>query len=138
MTRPTRNDMLMEIAGVVAKRSTCNRLAVGAVISRDARVLSMGYNGPAASLPHCEHINGQPCDAAVHAEANAVAFAARNGIATNETILYVTHSPCLKCSQLIVNAGIHVCVYQNAYRVTDGIDLLQSAGVQCVEYQEGM
>lgn len=129
MSRPSREDMLTEIAFVVAKRSTCNRLNVGAVIALEARVLSMGYNGPPSGIEHCQHENGEPCAQAVHAEANAIVFAARHGIPTQCTQLYVTHMPCLACAQLIINAGIVELFYSRPYRDQAGLDLLRSAGI---------
>lgn len=127
--RPDRHHMLMDIACVVAKRSTCNRLAVGAVIALDARVISMGYNGPPSGVNHCQHDNGHPCDAAVHAEANAIVFAARHGLSTQNTSLYVTHQPCLRCAQLIINSGIKIVWFQKLYRDQSGVELLESANV---------
>lgn len=128
--RPSRDEMLMEMAFVVAKRSTCNRLSVGAVIALDARVISMGYNGPPSGVDHCQHGNGHPCDAAVHAEANAIVFAARHGLPTENTSLYVTHQPCLRCAQLIINSGICLVLYRESYRLDEGIQLLVDAGVE--------
>lgn len=139
MMRPTRNDMLMEMAHATAKRSTCNRLNVGAVISRAGRVLSTGYNGPVAGLDHCNHrSNGQPCERAVHAETNAIAFAARHGVAIEGAILHVTHMPCLGCARLIVNSGLVTVVYQVPYRDLSGIELLSEAGIRSFPYFIGM
>lgn len=129
MNRPTRAEMLMEVASVVAKRSTCNRLAVGAVIALDARVISMGYNGPPSGISHCDHHNGSPCDAAVHAEANAIVFAARHGLSTQYTSLYVTHMPCPRCAQLIINSGITSVQWAIPYRDDSGVDLMLDAGI---------
>jgi dCMP deaminase len=131
-TRPTREQMLMDIASVVARRSTCNRLSVGAVIALDARVISMGYNGPPSGIDHCQHDNGAPCDDSVHAEANAIVFAARHGLSTNGTCLYVTHMPCLRCAQLIINSGITVVVYHHDYRDVSGVRLMLDAGLEVI------
>lgn len=128
----------MEIAAAVARRSTCNRLAVGAVIARDARVLSTGYNGPPAGMEHCAHSDPRwdesPCQLAVHAESNAIAFAARFGTPTNGTELYVTHSPCVQCAKLIINSGITRVWYAVEYREMTGIDLLEAASVETIQY----
>jgi dCMP deaminase len=121
--------MLMDIARVVAQRSTCNRLSVGAVIALDARVISMGYNGPPSGISHCNHDDGAPCDAAVHAEANAIVFAARHGLSTQNTSLYVTHMPCPRCAQLIINSGIRSIQWGIPYRDDSGIDLMIDAGI---------
>lgn len=141
--RPSRDDMLMEMAIVVSKRSTCNRLSVGAVVSRGGRVLSTGYNGPASGLPHCEHIEksgegGPTCEMAIHAEANALAWAARFGVATLYADLHVTHMPCLKCAQFIINAGISRVVYAIPYRLTSGVELLAEAHVKFEQYYGGV
>lgn len=141
--RPSRDDMLMEMALVVSKRSTCNRLSVGAVISRGGRVLSTGYNGPASGLPHCTHTEksgegGPTCEQAIHAEANAIAWAARHGVSTYLSDLYITHMPCLKCAQLIINAGIVHVVYAMPYRITDGVELLADANVHFERYSGGV
>lgn len=131
--RPSRLDTLLAVAETIAKRSTCNRLAVGAVVARDGRILTTGYNGPPAGMHHCEHDMSaeytETCSEAVHAEANAIAFAARYGMATEGCELYVTHAPCLPCAKLIVNAGIVKVVYAHGYRDRSGLILLRDAGV---------
>lgn len=127
-----RNQMLAEIAAVVSLRSTCSRLNVGAVLSREGRVISLGYNGAPAGVDHCDHTNDRPgdgCAKAVHAEANAIAFAARYGVATDRSVLHVTHMPCRKCAELIINAGIREVDYEHPYRDPSGIILLEEGGV---------
>jgi dCMP deaminase len=134
--RPTRDELLVHMAHALAQRSTCPRLNVGAIIARQGRMVTSGYNGPPSGLPHCVHfenLDGQEdtgCRAAVHAEANAIAFAARYGSATEGAELFVTHSPCVSCAQLIVQAGIVRVVYSQEYRSLDGLDLLERAGVE--------
>jgi len=128
--RPSRNDVLMEIAAVIARRSTCSRLAVGCVFALDGRILVTGYNGAPSSLPHCQHESDEPCTTAEHAERNAIAFAARHGVQLEGSTLYVTHSPCLPCAMAIVNCGVREVIYGIAYRLTDGIELLSQAGIQ--------
>lgn len=132
LRRISREEMLMTMADVVAKRSTCNRLNVGAVFVRDFRVISQGYNGAASGLDHCNHRldDEQPCTDAVHAEANGIAFAARHGVALDFAEVYVTHSPCVGCARLLVNAGISRVVFQTQFRDTTGLELLEKAGVQ--------
>lgn len=120
----------MAVAAIYSTRGTCGRLHVGAVASRDGRVLTTGYNGAPAGMPHCDHNEGDiGCTVAVHAEANAIAFAAKYGVALHDAELHVTHMPCLKCAQLIVNAGISRVVFSQAYRDTSGVALLIEAGV---------
>jgi dCMP deaminase len=147
MTRPSIDDVLMVIAVSMAARSTCSRAKVGVVIALDGRVVSTGYNGAPAGLPHCNHecnCDGEwhggdhtsdcptisPCTTSVHAEVNAIAFAARHGVAAAGTTLYTTLSPCVSCAQLIINAGITDVVYQEKYRNVAGLALLTDAGVR--------
>ena len=130
--RPSRDLVLMEIAHVIAKRGTCLRANVGAVVAKKGRIVSTGYAGAPSNLPHCEDADcnvNLPCTRTVHAEAGAISFAAREGLAVEGCTLYCTHAPCLECAKLIINAGIVRVVYNIAYRKTDGLELLQSAGV---------
>lgn len=133
MSRISRNEMLFSMACTVANRSTCDRLHVGAVLSRDGRVISLGYNGAPAGVDHCKHPEtealGIGCTLAVHAEANAIAFAAKHGVPTDQAELHVTNMPCLRCSQLIINAGITSVSYLYSYRDPSGIILLKEGGV---------
>jgi len=133
MKRISRNQMLQEMVRVVAKRSSCLRLQVGALVARDGRVLSSGYNGAPSGLPHCSPETcgpDRPCTATVHAEAGAIAYAARHGIPIEGSSLYCTNSPCLDCAKLIINAGIIHVDYQIPYRVIEGIELLKLAGIR--------
>lgn len=136
MTRPSRSQMLFNVAAEVATRSTCSRLAVGALIVRRGRFVMSGYNGPPAGFSHCihfENLDGQPdppCKAAIHAEANALFYAAREGIATEGAEMYVTHSPCIDCAKGIIQAGITVVYYAQEFRSLEGLDLLESAGIE--------
>lgn len=145
--RPTRTETLLHIADVISRRSTCTRLSVGALIAREGRILTTGYNGPPAGMAHCKHEcdcggkagfaeNHWPacaalraCSDAVHAEANAVAFAARYGMATDGAEMYTTHAPCGNCAKLIVNAGIIKVAYSHTFRDTSGVELLRNAGI---------
>lgn len=155
MDRPSRDDVLMGTARQFARRSTCSRLNVGAVIARDGRVLVTGYNGAPAGMPHCEHdtydimASGEPvpihtvirdatdegCQIAGHAEENAIAFAAKHGVSIDGAELLTTHAPCFRCARLIINAGIRRVVYDIPYRLTDGIDLLSAASVRVDRFQ---
>lgn len=131
--RPTRQETLMRMAAVISLRGTCERASVGAVIAREGRIISTGYVGAPAGLPHCTEVGCQigthgGCVRTVHAEANAIAVAARFGVSTDSTELYCTHSPCLPCAQLIINAGIDRVVYEKEYRDRSGLDLLIEAG----------
>lgn len=122
--------MLMMMAEAASGRSTCSRLHVGAVIAKENRAISTGYNGTPAGLPHCEHGDtNDPCLEAVHAEANAIIFAARHGVAVERGELFTTHMPCLACCNLIINAGIRRVVWLHPFRDVSGVELLISARV---------
>lgn len=120
---------MMDIAFTVARRGTCSRLQVGAIVSRDGRVISTGYNGKPVGMSHCVHTDDEPCRLAVHAEANAVAFAARYGVSCAGAELHVTHQPCLNCAMLVINAGIVRVSYLETYRDPAGLHLLEGAGI---------
>lgn len=135
--RPRRWEMLLDVAEVIARRSTCNRLHVGVVVAREGRIQTTGYNGPPSGMDHCDHPRGdyqgphtQPCLYAVHAEANALVFAARYGMATDGAELYCTHAPCLNCAKLIVNAGIRIVWFRQEFRDMSGVELLERAGLE--------
>lgn len=126
-----RDEWLFKMAEVVSERSTCDRLHVGAILVRSYRVLSTGYNGNVSGQRHCVHTGDSgPCETAVHAEANALIFAARMGVSTENAMLVTTHQPCLSCAKLIVNAGILTVMYDHPYRDSAGLALLQYSGVE--------
>jgi dCMP deaminase len=117
---------------------------VGAVIAKDGRHIGSGYNGAPAGMAHCEHevmtfdpyaaeaavkASGEGCRIAIHAEANALAYCARDGISVLGATIYTTLSPCYACSQLIIAAGLIRVVYGRPYRMSAGILLLENAGV---------
>jgi dCMP deaminase len=148
--------MLMDMAKVVAQRSTCSRMSVGVIVAAESRPLVSGYNGAPSGMEHCDHTctclpdtirggevmewraelhergcpAGDPCKIAVHAEANAIAHAAKNGIPLDLAHLFTTMAPCYPCSQLIINAGIVAVAYSIEYRDVSGLSLLREAGVQ--------
>ena len=110
----------MDIARQVATRATCDRKHVGAVLVRDRTILSSSYNGSIRGMPHCDEVghlmeNGH-CVATVHAEANAILQAARNGVRIDGATLYTTASPCWPCFKLVANAGCVRIVYGEFYR----------------------
>lgn len=123
---------LIEHAKLEATEGTCNRLKVGSIICRNGRIISSGRNGAPSHLPHCGpecHPGGPPCKRSVHAEANAIAFAAKHGVATDHCCMVSTDSPCLECARLIINAGIKSLYYMREYRDTLPLEELQKAGV---------
>lgn len=131
--RISRDEMFLEMASIVAKRSTCLRRKVGALIVLGGRPISCGYNGPVSGAPECSQVGGclgAECDRSIHAELNSILFAAKEGISVNGCTLYCTLSPCLKCAQAIVNAGIKRVVYQEKYRKQEGLEFLIKNMVQ--------
>lgn len=118
------NEYFMELAEKLATRSTCDRAHVGAVIvNDDNRIVSTGYNGSIPGNPHCDDIGHTlrdgHCIATVHAEINAISYCAKEGIALKNTILYVTHFPCINCTKSIISSGIKTVIYKNDYRVDE-------------------
>lgn len=157
MNRPSINETLLEIATTVSKRGTCSRRQNGAVIA-DSKgvVLSTGYNGSLSGMEHCDHecdcgyeLMGEVaqylakdhaftcpahpnngCTIAVHAEANAVYFAARKGVSVEGQQIFCTTEPCVKCAEAIVQSGISKVVYRQSYRDHSGLTLLKEAGIE--------
>jgi dCMP deaminase len=119
MSRVSWDQYFMNIAVQAATRATCNRKHVGTVIVKDRNVLTTGYNGSVRGEPHCDDVGhdlvNNSCQRVVHSEMNAIAQAARRGIALDGATLYVTASPCWPCFRLLVNAGIVRVVYAEAF-----------------------
>ncbi|MFO7156863.1 MAG: dCMP deaminase family protein [Pseudomonadota bacterium] len=135
--RASWDEYFMNLARVVSSRATCDRKHVGAVIVRDRTVLSTGYNGSLRGLPHCDeegHMmeNGH-CVATVHAEANAIIQAAKNGVRIDGATIYTTASPCWPCFKLIANAGIVRIVYGEFYRDERIFEYAQRLGIELVK-----
>tara|TARA_B100001250_G_C19525132_1_gene667727 strand:- start:238 stop:669 length:432 start_codon:yes stop_codon:yes gene_type:complete len=126
----------MNIAHEVATRSTCDRKHVGAVIVREKTILSTGYNGSIKGLPHCNdaghEMSDGHCIRTTHAEANAIVQAAKNGVAVNNSEIYVTASPCYNCFKLIANAGIIVIYYNELYRDERIIEHALESGIELI------
>lgn len=140
MNRITRTELNMRIAHLIAERSTCTRKKVGCVITTwEGAIITTGYVGSPSGLPHCLDVgciigpNGG-CIRTVHAEQSAIAFAAKRGVALEDSILYVTLSPCVSCAMLIINSGIRKVVYAEEYRDTTGIETLKQAGIEVVQW----
>lgn len=130
------DDTFFRIAHEIAKAGTCSRLNVGALVVRDNRIIATGYNGTATKLPHCHHYDDKPCHKSVHAETNAIVFAARNGLSTDRATLYCTHAPCDACAGIIVNAGIAQVKYHTSYRNDNGLASLIEAGITVFKFGE--
>ena len=125
------DERYLEMAAVWAKNSYCKRRQVGALIVKDRMIISDGYNGTPSGFENiCEDESGVTKPYVLHAEANAISKVAKSGNSSQGATLYVTASPCIECSKLIIQAGIKRVVYKDEYRLTDGIDLLRRAGVE--------
>lgn len=127
----------MNIARQVATRSTCGRKHVGAVIVRDKRILSTGYNGSIRGLAHCDEaghmMEGGHCVRTVHAEANAIVQAACNGVAIDQSEVYITASPCWNCFKLLANAGVRRIYFGEFYRDERIHDFAQQLEIELVD-----
>lgn len=125
MMRISRDEVFKEMTEALAKRSVCKRKQVAALIVKEGRPISVGYNGPPSDHPHCESCLGSACDISIHAEMNAIAFAAKEGLAIDGCTLYCSMSPCINCAKIILNSGIKRVVYFEEYRLRDGVELLE-------------
>lgn len=140
-TRPSWHTYFMEISHLVAKRSTCLRRQVGAVIVKDKHILTTGYNGAPAELKHCEEVGclrdkmnipsgeRQELCRGLHAEQNAIIQSALQGVSIKEGILYCTHQPCILCTKMLINAGIKKIVYEGEYPDELAKKFFEEAGV---------
>jgi dCMP deaminase len=132
--RASWDQYFMNIAQVVATRSTCPRKYVGAVIVRNRTILSTGYNGSIRGMPHCSDVGHMMedghCVATIHAEAHAIIQAARNGVTIAGADVYVTASPCWNCFKQIANAGVRRIVYGEFYRDARIFDVASHLGIE--------
>lgn len=149
MSKPTFDEIYMELAENLAKRSHCVKAKVGAVLTKDTRIISLGYNGPPAGTHNCDEEwpeVGCPrdskgsCSLALHAEQNAILYAAKNNFSVDGSTLYVTLSPCISCARVIFTTGIKKIYYLNSYAdfkglpSDEGVDFLRKFGVEVVQY----
>ena len=126
----------LRMARIWAENSYCRRRQVGALIVKDKMIISDGYNGTPSGFDNvCEDSDGTTFPYVLHAEANAITKVARSNNSSDGATLYVTAAPCIECAKLIIQAGIRRVVFSEYYRISDGLDLLAKAGVECV-YQE--
>lgn len=123
----------LRMASIWAENSYCQRRKVGALIVKKQMIISDGYNGTPAGFENvCEDDSGVTKPYVLHAEANAITKVARSNNSSNGATLYVTASPCVECAKLIIQSGIKRVVFNEMYRLTDGIDLLRRAGIETV------
>lgn len=126
----------LRMARIWAENSYCVRRKVGAIIVKDSMIISDGYNGTPSGFENvCEDEDGHTKAYVLHAEANAITKVARSNNSSDGATLYVTASPCVECAKLIIQAGIHRVVFNELYRICDGIDLLNRAGIECVHIE---
>lgn len=124
----------LRMARIWSENSYCTRRQVGAILVKDKMIISDGYNGTPSGFPNvCESDEGVTFPWVLHAEANAITKVARSNNSSEGSTLYVSTSPCMECSKLIIQAGIKRVVFSELYRITDGLDLLKKAGV-AVDY----
>jgi dCMP deaminase len=148
--RPAYDDIFMELAVNLAKRSHCVKRQVGAVLVKDTRIVSIGYNGPPTGTHNCDEEwpqEGCPrdskgsCSLALHAEENAILYAVQNGTSIEGSTLYVTLSPCIACARIVFSMKIKKVIYLHSYAqykglsIDEGVDFLQRFGVQVSQYQ---
>lgn len=146
--RPSWDNYFMDVARLVATRSTCIRRQVGAVLVRDERVIATGYNGAPQGLPHCEEVgclrtvqnipSGQRYELCrgVHAEQNAIINAALYGVSTKGAVLYCTDQPCLLCARMIINAGVTRVVHEGNFEDENARQFLEQAGIKIINILE--
>ncbi len=138
LTRPGWDAYFMEIAHTVATRATCPRASVGAVLTRDHRILTTGYNGAPRRVAHCTEVGcllvNEHCQRATHAEANAIVQGALHGVGLADATAYCTHQPCTNCSKLFISAGVERIVYEHAYPDPVAAELLAEARVAVIAF----
>jgi len=149
MSRPEFDDIYMDLAVKIAQRSHCIKRHVGAVLAKETRIVSVGYNGPPAGTHNCDEEFGDQgcaldfkgsCSLAIHAEQNAILYAAKNKVNVKGSTLYVSLSPCLACARIIYTMGINRVVYLNSYAEykgldsDEGLDFLEKFGVVTEKY----
>ncbi len=127
------DERYLRMAHIWAENSYCKRKKVGAIIVKDKMIISDGYNGTPAGFENiCEDEDNTTKPYVLHAEANAITKVAKSHNSSEGSTLYVTTSPCMECSKLIIQAGIKRVVFDEKYRITDGLDILQRAGIELV------
>ena len=150
MEKPAFDDIFMELAVNLAKRSHCIKRHVGAVLTKDTRIISIGYNGPPAGTHNCDieyPEEGCPrdskggCSLAIHAEQNAILYAVKNKASVEGATLYVTLSPCLSCARIIYTMGIAHVIFLKSYaeykgiKNDEGVDFLRMFGIKVTKYE---
>ena len=123
----------LRMARIWAENSYCRRRQVGAILVKDKMIISDGFNGTPSGFDNvCEDATDHTFPYVLHAEANAITKVARSNNSSEGATLYVTAAPCIECAKLIIQAGIKRVVFSEFYRLADGLELLQRAGIECV------
>jgi dCMP deaminase len=143
------HNYFMKIAKIVAERSTCNRAKIGTIIVKERNIISTGYNGAPSGLPHCTEVGcliytsknpddeeEQNCFRTIHAEINAIALAAKNGICIEGSDIYITASPCYHCLKVLINVGIKNIYYDKPYKIEKIQEMLTLANVNLIQVTE--
>ena len=148
--KPSFNHIFMNLASDLAFRSHCVRAQVGAVLTKDTRIISIGYNGPPAGTHNCDEEwpesgcardSKGSCSLALHAEENAILYGIKNGSKIEGATLYTTLSPCIACARLILSSGIKIVHYRDSYAAykglpsDEGVDFLKRFGVEVIKYE---
>lgn len=120
----------MKVAQTVGGFSYCTKRKVGAILVKDDQIIATGYNGTIKGFDNVCEIDSKTLLTVLHAETNAITSCARKGIATDESVMFVTLSPCLDCAKLIIQAGIKEVYYLEKYKRTEGIELLEQANIR--------
>ncbi len=149
MTKLSFEDIYMSLAAQLAERSHCVKMKVGAVLTKDTRIISLGYNGPPAGTHNCDEEwpeIGCPrdskgsCSLALHAEQNAILYAAKNKVDLQDSTLYVTLAPCIACARVIYSVGIKKVFFKDSYAeykgigVEEGVEFLKKFGIEVLRY----
>jgi len=146
--RPSWDKYFIDIVDIVKTRSTCQRRQVGALIVKDKRILSTGYNGAPSGVQHCDEVGclrdelGIPSGErhelcrGLHAEQNAIVQAALYGTSIKGSTIYVTNQPCIMCAKMIINAGITTVIFKGDYPDTLSMKILEEAGIKLIKYSE--
>lgn len=149
--KPSFDEIYMELAEKLALRSHCVKAQVGAVLTKDTRIVSLGYNGPPAGTHNCDHEwpeTGCPrdskgsCSLALHAEQNAILYATKNNVSVQDSKLYATLAPCIACARVIYTTGIKKVFYKDSYAAfkglptDEGVDFLRRFGVEVIQVEK--
>lgn len=151
MKKPSFDEIYMDLAENLGKKSHCVKAQVGAVLAKDTRIISLGYNGPPAGTYNCDEVwpetgclrdSKGSCSLALHAEQNAILYAAKNNVSLQGSTLYVTLAPCIACARVIYTVGIKKVIYLNSYAkmknlpAEEGADFLEKFGVEVVQFKK--